>query len=277
MDRRKFLIGSATGATAALSGAFFLANAFAPPKLKEKLPELILPNIKKTTAGTWLYHPLDSAATGDVAYHLHREGSCMYATFGSILTQLAEQHGEPYASFPLSMMKYGASGIGGYGSICGALNGAAAIMGLFVENKSHRNALIEDFFTWYERTELPIYTPEQSKQTVATSISNSVLCHASTANWVKESGLKIDSKKRSERCSRLTADVAQKTVATLNQYFEGRYEASLKVNEETAECAQCHSKKGKLANIRGKMECASCHEKSMAHTLFADVHYKFME
>lgn len=276
-NRRKFIIGAATGLTAAASGALILAKGFAPPDPVEKQPQLLQPNEEMNTAASWVYHELELQNTGDVAYRMYPEGSCMYAIFGSILTQLGEKYGEPYVSFPIAMMKYGASGIGDYGSICGALNGAAAAVGLFVKNKSHMNAMIEDIFTWYEKATLPIYTPKEPKQPMVTSISNSVLCHASTVNWIKVSGHRIDSKERAERCSRLTADTAQKTVGLLNNYFKSGYETSMTMKKDTASCYQCHSHEGKLGNMRGKMECASCHDKSLAHTLFADIHYKMME
>lgn len=277
MNRRKFIFGAAAGLTAGFSGALILANAFNPPALKEQIPEILLPDGETTTKEAWTYHSLDAQKTGEIAHQMHKVGSCMYGSFGSILTQLAETYGEPYASFPHYMMKYGASGIGGYGSVCGALNGAAAITGLFVQNKTHQQALIEEIFTWYENAALPLFIPKESNDTMTTSVSNSVLCHISTAKWVKRSGHKIDSEERSERCHRITADVAQKTVSLLNHYFDGRYEASPKINKETAGCVQCHDKKGKLGNIKGKMECASCHDSSLAHTLFADIHYKLMD
>ncbi|MGC9330152.1 MAG: C-GCAxxG-C-C family protein, partial [Candidatus Hinthialibacter sp.] len=183
----------------------------------------------------------------------------------------------PYSSFPYEMMKYGAGGIGEYGSVCGALNGAAAAIGLFVNNKSHRNSLIENVFSWSEKTALPIYQPEESSLSITPSVSKSVLCHASTANWIKISGHKIDGKERSERCKRLSADVAQKTTSLLNYYFDNCYKSSHAMDQDTETCMQCHSQTGKLANIKGKMECSSCHEESLAHKIFADVHYKFME
>ncbi|MDX9755597.1 MAG: C-GCAxxG-C-C family protein [bacterium] len=273
MDRRTFFLGSAAGVLTAATGSLVLAYGFKQPKPTPKSSELLTPE----TGKYWPYHPVDINRAGELAYHLYEEGSCMYAMFGSILKQLAEQHGEPYASFPDYMMKYGASGIGSYGSVCGALNGAAAAVGLFVQNKAHREELIEHFFTWYEKTALPIYTPTSSTISIPTSVSDSVLCHASTSKWVKASGLSIEGPERAERCSRLTADVAQKTVGMLNDYFSGQYQTSTELSEETSTCVQCHGGKGKLSNIKGKMECSACHDKSLAHTLFADIHYKYME
>lgn len=276
MKRRSFLLGTATGLTAAASGYLVLTNAFTQPAPTPKPALRILP-AELQAGDPWIYHKLDLDSTAEIAYNIYSEGSCMYASFGSIITQLAKQYGEPYASFPHYMMKYGATGIGGYGSVCGSLNGAAAIIGLFVKEKSHMNALIEECFAWYEKTMLPIYLPKETKYSIPSTVSNSVLCHASTAKWALESGSRLDSKERTERCSRLTADVAKKTVGLLNDYFDGQYESSHHLNTDTSTCVQCHSEQGKLANIKGKMECASCHETSWAHHIFADVHYEFMD
>ncbi|MGI6457061.1 MAG: C-GCAxxG-C-C family protein [bacterium] len=277
MNRRKFVIGAATGLTATASGALILAKGFAPPVPEKHQPEHLQPGMLNPAEDPWVYHELDPQTTADRAYQLYPEGNCMYALFGSVMIQFAELYGEPYSSFPIAMMKYGASGIGEYGTICGALNGAAALFGLFVREKSHLNALVEDLFTWYEQSTLPVYTPKDPKYTIEQSVSDSVFCHASTANWIRVSGHRIDSKERSDRCSRLTADVARKIVGMLNNYFMSSYETTTAMNQETSTCIQCHSHEGKLGNIRGKMVCTSCHDKSLAHTLFADIHYKIMD
>lgn len=275
MDRRKLLIGTAAGLTAAASGALVLTQGFNPPEVPHKKPTLISLGDAQSPS-VWAYHALDAAATGQLAYQMYEGGGCMYASFGSIITQLAQQYGQPYASFPYQMMKYGSSGIGEFGSVCGALNGVAAAVGLFVEEKGHRTAIIEDFFGWYEKTALPIFEPKGATEKTVATVSNSVLCHASTATWAKASGKRTDSKERTERCSRLTADVTHKAVGLLNQYVDGGFEHSPTINIDAAGCIQCHGKEGKLGNIKGKMNCASCHETSTAHTLFADAHYHFM-
>lgn len=275
MDRRKVLIGAATGLTAAASGVLVLTKSFSPPTVPPAAPKQISQTSEDQAAGGWVYQALDAAATGTIAYGMYENGGCMYASFGSILAQLAKQHGEPFASFPTHMMKYGSSGIGDYGSVCGSLNGAAAVVGLFVPNKSHRIAIIEEIFGWYEKTSLPVFQPEGKEKSVAT-VSNSVLCHVSTATWSKASGKRTDSKDRSERCSRLTADVTKKTIGLMNQYVEGGFKHEPAINIDAAGCIQCHGKPGKIGNIKGKMNCTACHEKTIAHKLFGDAHYHFM-
>jgi hypothetical protein len=177
------------------------------------------------TESCWAYSHLDPAVTGELAYQYYQEGSCMYAVFKSVLSQLADKFGEPYASFPLHMMKYGRSGIGGFGTVCGSLNGAAALIGLLVEGNSIQDTLITGLFRWYEKISIPEFRPQTAilDFTPPSSVSESTLCHASVTNWVKNSGYKADSGQRVERCRRLTSDVACRTAVVLNEYFSNTY------------------------------------------------------
>ena len=137
--------------------------------------------------------PLDAAVVADKAYRIFPEGACMYATFASIVSSLGELVGEPYRSFPVDMMRYGEGGISGWGSVCGALNGAAAVIGLIYPGKdgSRRAELIAELFSWYEQAQLPKFRPPQTAvsleipSSVAKSVSNSVLCHVSVSRWCK--------------------------------------------------------------------------------------------
>ena len=105
---------------------------------------------------------LTQTVTAELAYKYYPEGSCMYATAKSIISQLGEKIGEPYKSFPIHLFKYGHGGVGGYGSICGTLNGAAAVIGLLVTDKGVRDKMIADVFRWYEQEPLPDFNPQSS-------------------------------------------------------------------------------------------------------------------
>jgi hypothetical protein len=277
MDRRKALkIMTGTVAGGGAVGVIALTTAFKP-----KVPPAAKPQKLAYEQGesAWAYSQLDPVATVELAYQSYDKGSCMYATFKSIISQLANQVGEPFASFPCEMMKYGHGGIGGYGTVCGALNGAAALIGLLVPDKKNQDCLIESLFHWYEQSQLPKFSPANPLLdfTPPTSISNSVLCHASTTNWSKASGHKLKSKEQKERCRRLTADVAFQTVTILNQFFNNNFMTSVNASETIRTCITCHSQEGKLANTSGKMNCSSCHSESLGHKLFADIHYKLLK
>ncbi len=258
------------------AGVAILTTAFKPeipPLSKPKKLELKAPD------PNWKYHKLDPDVTANLAYHAYDEGSCMYAIVHSFIFQLATKFGEPYASFPVHMMKYGHGGIGGFGTICGALNGASSLIGLFVADKGIQNALIKDLFQWYEQTPLPVFKPDTATLDFIppTSISMSTLCHASNTSWSNVSGYRVKSKERSERCRRLTADVATKLATIMNQLADKIYTTAGLDDETTRTCISCHGKQGKLGNTSCEMNCTSCHTKSLGHKLFGDIHYKFMD
>lgn len=232
----------------------------------------------KEGESNWKYVPLEPAVTAQRAYNAYPNGSCMYGVFHSVISQLAEKVGEPFASFPTQMMKYGHGGVNGSGTICGTLNGAAALIGLLVEGKAVQDALVAELFRLYEETPLPTFKPLKPAIDfeLETSVAKSVLCHVSTTRWGKKAGYTISSKERKERCRRLTADIAAQTVTILNNYHTNAFVANAHDNETVRTCMTCHGSEGKLANTSGKMNCTSCHDKSMAHKVLADSHYKFM-
>ncbi|MGQ1787650.1 MULTISPECIES: cytochrome c3 family protein [unclassified Saccharicrinis] len=276
MDRRKAIKIAAGALAAGTASVAALTTAFKPKEIPAPSPEKI--ELEKTES-SWKYSPLDPASTSQLAYQDYNVGSCMYGVFSSIIAQLANKIGEPYTSFPVHMMKYGHGGIGGAGTICGTLNGAAAVMGLLIDNKKVRDVLTSELFYWYENNAFPLFKPNEPVLdfTPPTSVSTSVLCHASTTRWGEKTGFRIDSKQRKERCRRLTADVASRTVEILNSYFNDTYITNQYDNKTVNNCMTCHGSHGKLGNTTGKMSCTSCHDKSVGHELFGDIHYKLMD
>ncbi len=174
---------------------------------------------------------------------------------------MAQLKGEPYLSFPVHMMKYGEGGVGLWGSLCGTLNGGAAIIGLFAPQKEQRERLIAELFSWYEATERPTYRPKDEKAsvTVPTSVAHSVLCHVSVGRWCATSGDEIGSPEMMERCRRLTADVALKTVELLNANL-GEPCKFVGMSSEVRSCLSCHGKV-ELRDTMGRMECTACHQR----------------
>lgn len=66
------------------------------------------------------------------------------------------------------------------------------------------------------------------------TVSNITLCHASNTNWVNETGYKINSDERKERCRRLTSDVVSRVTAVLNEYFRNAYVTNGHDNEKVS-------------------------------------------
>ena len=276
MDRRKAMKVAAGAIAAGGAGLLTLTTAFKPEK--QPAPGT---SILEYSPGEndWEYFLLDPAATAQLAYDKYSEGSCMYAAILSVVSQLAEKFGKPFASFPIHMFKYGHGGIGGFGSVCGALNGAAAVIGLLITDKSVQDKMITDLFQWYEEEPLPKFSPDKPvfDYTPVKSISNSVLCHASNTNWSKESGFHVNSSERKERCRRLTSDVTEKVTVALNEISTSAYVTNMHSNHEVNSCISCHGDEGKIKNTSVKMSCNSCHSESIGHKIFGDVHYKFMK
>lgn len=150
---------------------------------------------------------------------------CCYGAFYSIIGQMAELHGAPYNDFPFHVMKAGRGGVGGWESTCGALLGAAFAYGLFYEKKEH-NELVRELFHWHDTTPLPIYRPATNCKLdveLPSCIIGNVLCTTSKVRWAHASGFPVKSKERSERCARLTADVARKAIEILNAKIDGSF------------------------------------------------------
>lgn len=276
MDRRKAMKVAAGAVVGGGAGLFALTHAFKPEIKFDSSPQKL---DYKQDESTWKYARLDPVVTAGLAYEYYSEGSCMYAIVKSVVSQLAEKVGESYTSFPFHLFKYGHGGIGGYGSVCGTLNGAAALIGLLITDKNVQDKMIADVFRWYEKEPFPEFSPVSPgyDYVPVKSISNSVLCHASNANWCKTTGLKVDSKERKERCRRMTADVTMKLATSLNEIFENAYITSVQNDETVNSCLTCHGSEGKVNNTAVKMSCNPCHSESVGHRVFADIHYKMMD
>ena len=276
MNRRNAMKVAAGVIAGAGAGLYALSKGFEPEKQVTAGPVKL---DYQPSESNWKYPGLDPAVTAGLAYDLYPDGSCMYATVKSVVTQLAVLQGEPYTSFPVHLFKYGHGGIGGYGSVCGALNGAAAVIGLVITDKGTQDKLITDLFQWYENEALPVFSPVNPGLDFdpVKVKANSVLCHASNTNWCKAAGFKVGSQERKERCRRLTGDVAQKVVATLNEVISDTYMTNLNSNEAAASCLTCHGSEGKVSNTSVQMSCTSCHTESLAHKVFADIHYRMMK
>ena len=220
------------------------------------------PGVDSVATTPWQYVKLDSAAVARDAYRLMAQGGgCMHGLFGSIVGAMSQQVGEPYASFPLHMMKYGEGGVGLWGSLCGALNGGAAAIGLFVSDKQQREQLIRaQLFAWYESTELPTYRPAEPTQVpdIPASVAGSVLCHVSVGKWCHAAGKKVGDPEMKERCRRLTAEVTAKTVELLNAHLPEPGTSSVPAPAATS-CLSCHGTSDRRDTL-GQMQCGSCHQ-----------------
>lgn len=203
----------------------------------------------------WPYRPLDADAVGNAAFAANGQGGCMYAVFEPIVGAVARQLGAPYSAFPFAMFAYGGGGLAGWGSLCGALNGAAAALALL---SARPQPLISELCAWYEREALPDFRPGAARLPAVTSVAGSVLCHVSLTRWANASGNKMTSPERAERCGALAASVARRTVLLLNAQGAGN-PAAAAPDQATTACLGCHGTRGAKCDASGRMRCAPCH------------------
>jgi hypothetical protein len=238
---------------------------------------------KKATNGSpdengndcWQYAKIDPAKAADLAYEIYSHNACMYAPVRALITTVADvrRFTAPTSAtmmmdFPFHMMRYGYAGIATTGSTCGAINGAAAVIGLFVKDAAKADAMIVELCLYYEQTELPIYKPKNDEfPEMITVKPESVLCHISSGRWRAAADVAMLSSQRFNRCRRLVADIVLKTAELLNRYHADNACTFAAPSQPTATCFHCHvhSPMGQETGIIVKMNCASCHQQGESH------------
>lgn len=224
-------------------------------------------SVNESTSRQWVPRKLDPVECARTAYEAYWEenGGCGFAVFKGIIGIMGIKYGSPYDTFPLWMMSYASGGISCWGTVCGALNCAAAAYGLFYDAKQQQ-ALVDTLFGWYEKAEIPRYVPARPVVAidVRRTVAASVLCHVSLSRWSYETGHKISSKERQERCSRLAADVTMKALEILNARI-GEETPSAAFSDSQQRCAKCHSKGQEADCSRSKMDCGFCHQGTLSN------------
>ncbi len=193
-------------------------------------------------------------------YEAFYQGACCYGTVQGILSQWKELHGEPFSSIPADMFKYGEGGVAGWGSVCGTLNGASAMINLVCEYEDAK-ALIDELVAWYSSTAVPVFIPA-GKEEITKTTSGSPLCHVSVSKWCKAAQVGATSTERKERCARLVADVAMKTCNLLNDHFNETFVSEHGISQDVTDCMECHGPNAMNSTL-GKMSCTPCHEQEL--------------
>ena len=270
-SRRNFLVGAA----AAGVGLSSLKIIGCGPEDTIQCPE---PMVWPLT-----YQKLDVEQTRKLGHLGYYNGHCCYGVFSAIIGQLADIVGSPFTEVPLDMMRWGAGGVAGFGSLCGSLTGACTAIGI-VTDEATAKSVITDLLTWYAETPMPtdisntyaqnhefLVDTLKTDAVLAQSVAGMNLCHASVTNWCIASGYASGSTERAERCARVTGDTAAKTAELLNAVADGTYVASGVIPADAAmldsgtTCRTCHSKSGTGLYgaggnyTRGKMHCTTCH------------------
>ncbi len=221
-----------------------------------------------TVEWPWPYQKLDAEYVRKLGHDEYWNGGCAYCTFKAIIQALSETVGDPFTSLPAELMYFGYGGAAGWGTLCGALNGASAAISL-VCDKTTTAKLVNELLGWYTQVELPTDTSNQYavdgvfdtikyNQAVPQNISGSPLCHVSVTEWCTVSEHKVGDIERKERCARLAGDVAAYAVELLNSEVDGQFAGKYVTPATLTACVSCHGP-AVMDNTSVKMECTQCH------------------
>lgn len=241
LSRRQMLAATGTFATSVTLAHFsgLLQPAQAKDGTTEKWP--------------WPYEKLDPATTAEIAYEEWYRVFCGAAVINSVVSQLREKVGEPYTSFPSDAFVFLEGGMVGWGMTCGSNAGAAIVANLIagprIAGATQGHQITEDTFEWYSEASMPIFVPKKPKVTteIVRTTSESPLCHVSVGKWMKASGFPITSPERKDRCARVAASVAFHLVELLNDWKDGKYQAT-STHQPVKEFG-----------ITAQMNCMDCH------------------
>ena len=202
-SRREFLKKS----VALLGGSALLSGAPLAGVLAESQPE--------APAHPFPYAELDLDKVEQLAYEGYFENGCCYGVAKGLLAELCDKVGFPYTMIPPEMFANGKEGYTA-GSLCGALGGAAGIIGLCCAPDDAR-AITKELFAWYTSTPLPIYQPEGAAP--VQTVSSTVNCVDSVSEFMTKANVERADPIRKRRCGGVSGDVARKTAELLNIHY----------------------------------------------------------
>jgi Putative redox-active protein (C_GCAxxG_C_C) len=272
MSRRKFLAGAGAVVGVATVAGLGLANR----------PDVAQAAV---TATPWPY-PTDPALQPDPetlarrAYEVYYSSGCAEATWWPIVEHLAKDaaNAGTWATLPRNVFKYGGGGVAGWGTLCGTLNGSAAIIAM----TGAPTKITDEVMQYYAETPIPTNgidkaaaggwtpTPIAPATTipapmvnVPTSTAHSQLCHASLSQWTLTTGKADASADQKDRCAKACYDLVLKTVTLMNAWHADHAKVPAGALDASVATCQpaCHS------SAKGKMACDSCHDNTPDHAM----------
>lgn len=223
----------------------------------------------RITPWPWPYQALDPDAVRIQAHYLYwNDKDCCSGVFGALVQALADAIGDPWTGLPMEVMLYGRGGGSAWGTLCGAINGALALISL-VTDKAPSGALLTELQGWYTQAELPSdtanefatngqYLVHNYDEALPQNVSGSPLCHVSVTEWCILANKKVSDVERKERCARIAGDCAAKAVEILNSYFAGTFTSTYVDPASLTACLSCHGSAG-FNNVMTRMDCQPCH------------------
>lgn len=294
LHRRKFMKSAAVLSGAAICGMTAVKGAMASE---------VDTSGQSVPALPWGYEELDPEYIRKLGHLGYYAFECGGGAYWALMTALKEKIGYPYTLIPLPtkteliahlenksknkphlqvMMQYGVGGMANYGTVCGAPNGASNAISTALPIDPALD-IIARVLRFYETTSFPsdksneyatqhAFLPPKVKtdKALPQSSSHSALCHVSVAKWCERTGYASGSKERSERCARVTGDIAAMAATLANAHLSGDINTvfPMKISQDTASCRSCHYKGDKYEEgqfARGMMECGSCHTDMAPH------------
>jgi len=257
LSRRNFLVGA--GALAGLAA----------------VPTVLKPAVAEAAASKdfpWSYTVLDANKVARRAYETYYASGCMEATWWPFVEALTASSlpdaATTWGTLTKNTMKYGGGGVGGWGTLCGTLNGSCAIMGML----GAPSKMIDEQMQHYANTPIPsrgvetavaagwvpagTNVPSAPLTNVVTSIAYSQLCHASLSQWAMRAHVADGTVQQKDRCAKACYDMVFEAVTRLNAWKTNGTIPAGTLDPAVAECqTQCHT----TPIAKGKMACKSCH------------------
>jgi hypothetical protein len=272
-SRRDFLVNAglfAAGAIAAggVVGAFSPRKAEAAAALPWEYPVGGLDPEAVGLAGYYGYKSKTSTGGSRPAAPGIGIGGCMYGTGVALVEALAAAlPTSPWTTFNPALFTFGGGGIRSWGTLCGSINAAVAIIRMTANNAN----LINEIMGWYCDFAFPTarYDAVSAYPGQITTVCNSPLCHQSSGKWAQTAGFVQSDPQRGERCAKLAGDCAYKTVELLNAWKAGTitYAKSAPDFQDSVDNERCFSCHVTSPNnyVQGKMGCLDCHPDKVCH------------
>jgi hypothetical protein len=180
------------------------------------------------------------------------------------------------------LYNYGGGGIGGWGSLCGTLNGACAVLNLM----NIHGKCSSELMGWYQTASIPSdrwatpYTTEAPWKIVTSldhenytpTVANSQDCHVSISKFCAVNGIALGANpaglpytdpNKGDRCGKLCGDVAARAAELINEVIlYGSVTPQYELPATVAACLHCHNDSTSDVNrkdISGKLDCTICH------------------